>query len=411
MTPEFDDESLVAYLDGELSDEQTQLIDSQIASNVDLRQRINQLRMTWDLLEDLPVEPPSPRFAETTLEMAAISATVESPSLLNWLAQNAGRIVIFMLPMLFLGGYFSSQYSQLRADRQLLKDLPILVDLRSLANIDSIAWLEVLVDQPDLVQAFSEDELGLVGNGDVPIELNERRAWLAELADSDRGRLSVNLNEFQQRPPERQQELRKMVAEIYAAPKSKEKYLAALRAYESLLKEQNMTQRAELYDMPLEVRRAELSQLVSVHMAKQYAKAIPSEDAQAIRDWADTVTKRYLIFYNPDSLQSLLYEFKMHLPTTEIRMSDFEELASGLSDEAQAILGGLNSSEAYVYSLIDWVEAVAIPQEQTIERAGTEKLKDIYMNLPPTKQDEIDLLQPEQARAALRKLNKPRPPL
>jgi len=172
-----------------------------------------------------------------------------------------------------------------------------------------------------------------------------------------------------------------------------------------------MTQRAELYDMPLEGRRQELGHLVSVHMAKQYAKAIPSQDAQAIRDWADDITKKYFIGINADSLLSVLYEFKMKLPTTEISMTDFEDLASRLSDDAQAILGGLTSSEAYVYSLIDWVEAVAIPQEQSVERAGTEKLKDIYMNLPGPKQDEIDLLQPERARAALRKLNKPRPPL
>lgn len=408
MTSEFDDEALVAYLDGELSDEQTQLIDSQIASNADLRNRINQLRMTWDLLDELPVEPPSPRFAETTLEMAAVSATVETQSLWNWLAKNTSRIVIFILPLLFLGGFFSSKYSQSRADRQLLRDLPILVDLRSLTNIDSLEWLEVLVDQPDLTKAFADEELGLVGNGDVPIELSERRGWLEKLSDSDRGRLNANLAEFQQRPPERQKELRKMITEIYAAPKTKEKYLAALRAYESLLKEQNMTQRAELYDMPLENRRSELGHLVSLHMAKQYAKAIPSQDAQAIREWADDVTKKYLIGFNADSLQSILYEFKMKLPTTEITMADFEDLASRLSDDAQAILGGLSSSEAYVYSLIDWVEAVAIPPEQTAERAGTEKLKDIYLNLPGTKQDEIDLMQPEQARATLRKLNKPR---
>jgi len=411
MMTEFDDEALVAYLDGELSSEQTQLIDSQIASNAELRNRLNQLRMTWDLLEELPVEPPSPRFAETTLEMAAISATVETQSLWSWLSKNTGRIVIFILPLLFLGGYFSSQYSELRADRQLLRDLPILVDLRSLTNIDSLEWLDVVVAQPDLIQAFSDEELGLVGKGNIPIELVERRNWLEKLPDSDRGRLSANLAEFQQRPPERQKELRKMITEIYAAPQSKQKYLAALRAYESLLKEQNMTQRAELYDMPLEGRRQELGHLVSVHMAKQYAKAIPNQDAQAIRDWADDITKKYLIGINADSLLSVLYEFKMKLPTTEISMTDFEDLASRLSDDAQAILGGLTSSEAYVYSLIDWVEAVAIPQEQSVERAGTEKLKDIYMNLPGPKQDEIDLLQPERARAALRKLNKPRPPL
>ena len=411
MNSQFDDEALVAYLDGELAAEQVQLIDSQIATNPDLRNRINQLRMTWDMLDELPVEPPSPRFAETTLEMAAISTAAEPQSLWAQLAKNAGRIVVFLLPLLFLGGYFSSQYAQHRADRQLLRDLPILVDLRSLANIDSLEWLDVLVDQPDLVDAFAGEDLGLIGDGDIPIEINQRSAWLEKLDDADRGRLSANLSEFRQRTPERQTELRKIITKVYSEPKTKEKYLAALRAYELLLKEQNMTTRAELYDMPLEDRRSELGHIVSIHMANQFAKSISPADAQAVRDWADEITKRYLIAYNPDSLQSLLYEFKMKLSTTEITFSDFEDLASRLSDRAQAILGGLNSSDAYVYSLIDWIEAVAIPPEQSAERAGPEKLKDIYMNLSGPKQDEIDVLQPEQAKAALRKLNKPRSPL
>lgn len=411
MTTEFDDESLVAYLDGELTADLVQQIDTQIATNPDLRNRINQLRMTWDMLDELPAEPPNPRFAETTLEMAAIATATEPQSLWTKVTQNAGRSAVFLLPLLFLGGYFSTQYSQHRADRQLLRDLPILVDLRSFANIDSLEWLDTLVDQPDLVAAFAGADLGLVGDGEVPIELNKRSQWLEQLDDSDRGRLSANLAEFRQRTPERQSELRKIITKVYSETKTKEKYLAALRAYELLLKEQNMTQRAELYDMPLEDRRSELGHLVSLHMADEYRKSISAADAQAIRDWADEITKRYFIAYNPDSVQSLLYEFKMKLSTTEISLSDFEDLASRLSDKAQAILGGLNSSDAYVYSLIDWIEAVAIPPEQSTDRAGTEKLKDIYMNLSGPKQDEIDVLQPEQAKAALRKLNKPRSPL
>ncbi len=411
MTTEFDDEALVAYLDGELTDEQVQQIDTQIATNPDLRNRINQLRLTWDMLDELPVNQPSPRFAETTLEMAVIATSAEQDSLWTLFSKNAGRIIVFLLPLLFLGGYFSSQYAQLQADRQLLRDLPILVDLRSLANIDSLDWLDVLVDHPDLVTAFSGDDFGLVGDGDVPIELNVRRQWLEALPDTDRGRLSANLTEFRQRAPERQSELRKIITKVYSEPKTKKKYLAALRAYELLLKEQNMTQRAELYDMPLEDRRVELGHLVSIHMANDYAKSITREDALAIREWADEITKRYLIGINADSVQSVLWEFKMNLSTTQISLSDFEDLALRLSDKAQSILGGLNTSEAYVYSLIDWVEAVAIPPEQTSERTGSDKLKDIYMNLSGSLQDEIDVLQPEQAKAALRKLNKPRSPL
>jgi hypothetical protein len=225
MTSEFDDEVLVAYLDGELDAEQTQEINRQIVTHADLRDRINQLRMTWDMLGELPVDPPNPRFAETTLEMAALSSTVEPKSIFSRLFNNTGRVLLFAIPILFLSGFVFSRNSQSRAERQLLRDLPILVDWRSLSNIDSQEWLQILLDQPELIPAFKDDELSLVGEGELPIQLKERRDWVSRLEDAERRRLSDNLTEFRQRDPSRQAELRKFVESIYADPATKKKIL------------------------------------------------------------------------------------------------------------------------------------------------------------------------------------------
>jgi hypothetical protein len=406
---EFDDEALVAYLDGELDAEQTQKIDQQIATHPDLRDRIHQLRMTWDLLEELPVDPPSPRFAETTLEMAALSSAVQPKTTLSLLFNNPIRVVIVAIPLLFLGGFIVSRINQSRLERQLLRDLPILVDWRSLSNIDSLEWLEVLAGEPGLVTAFKDAELGLVGDGEVPIPLNGRRAWVKKLDDADRGRLSVSLREFQQRAPSRQAELRKIIESIYADPATKLKYLAAARSYELLLQKQSMTQRSSLFDLPLADRKSELLHLISTYMAEQFAKKIPPADATAIEGWAEKMQLKYTIVHGHyDALKDVNMDLHANLAGCEIRMSDFEELASGLSPEARNILHGLHSNEAYVDTLVYWIRALTYPNEASGERISTEKIKELYMKLSGSQQDQIDLLQSEQAKSSLRKLNKPR---
>lgn len=412
MTSEFDDEVLVSYLDGELDAQQTQEIDQQIATDTKLRERINQLRMTWDMLDELPVAPPSPRFAETTLEMAALSVPEDpqaSTKLAHWIFNNANRIFIFALPLLFLGGFVATRINQSRAERQLLRDLPILVDWRALSNIDSQEWLEVLVEQPDLVSAFNGTELGMVGGGEVPIQLNERRDWVTKLDDADRSRLNVNLSEFRQRDPARQSALRKIITKIYSDTTTKAKYLSAARCYELLLQKQSMTERSALYDLPIAERKNELLHLVSVHRSQQFAKEMPSTDASAIRDWAEDMQAKHLIVHGKnDALLDVDFDLYAN-PTCMINFQDFEDLAARMSPQAQNILSGLNSTNSYVDTLVYWIRALSIPKEVSGERIGAKELKETYMKLSGSQQDQVDLLPPQEAKALLRKLGKPRP--
>jgi hypothetical protein len=413
MASEFDDELLVAYLDGELDAAQTQQIDQQIATHAELRDRVNQLRMTWDMLDELPVAPPSPRFAETTLEMAALSSPEEPKSALkfaaHWLFNNASRIFIFVLPLLFLGGFFASRVGQSRVERQLLRDLPILVDWRALSNIDSQEWLDALVEQPDLVPAFNGTELGGVGDGNVPIPLNERRDWVAKLNDTDRARLTSNLTEFRQSEPTRQSVLRNVIEKVYADPAKKEKYLSAARCYELLLQKQSMTQRSTLYEMPLSERKSELTHLISVHRSQLFAKEMPPADATAIRRWAERMRSEYTILHGTESDALRLVDMDLLVnPVCRITYEDFEYLASEMSDEARSILGGLNGTNSKTDTLVYWIHALMVSNDASGDRIGPDKLRELYMNLSGSQQDQVDLLPPQEAKSLLLKLSKPR---
>ena len=59
------DEQLVAYLDGELDAESSRRIDELLATDAEVRRRLQEMERTWDLLDDLDTAPVGGQFAQT----------------------------------------------------------------------------------------------------------------------------------------------------------------------------------------------------------------------------------------------------------------------------------------------------------------------------------------------------------
>ena len=72
---ELDD--LVAYLDGELDHDSTQRIERRMGQDLAFRQRLQQMRRAWDLLDVLPRAQAGESFARTTVEIVALRASQE----------------------------------------------------------------------------------------------------------------------------------------------------------------------------------------------------------------------------------------------------------------------------------------------------------------------------------------------
>jgi anti-sigma factor RsiW len=71
---------LVAYLDGELDDSATQIIETKIATNPDVRAELDALKQAWGLLDFLPKASPSPNFTNRTLERLTLERVGASPT-------------------------------------------------------------------------------------------------------------------------------------------------------------------------------------------------------------------------------------------------------------------------------------------------------------------------------------------
>ncbi len=65
--PASDEHDLVAYLDGELDDAAAMQVEQQLATQPEVRQNVDRLARTWDLLDLLPSQKASAAFTQKTL--------------------------------------------------------------------------------------------------------------------------------------------------------------------------------------------------------------------------------------------------------------------------------------------------------------------------------------------------------
>lgn len=101
-------EQLSAYIDGELSPEETVVLEQRLAADEKLRKRLAGLKNNWGLLESLPRENVSSRFTASTVEMVAIRATannsLDTSTAIDWASRNPRWL--FILTAALLAGFF-----------------------------------------------------------------------------------------------------------------------------------------------------------------------------------------------------------------------------------------------------------------------------------------------------------------
>ncbi|MDG2409967.1 MAG: hypothetical protein P8M53_13240 [Pirellulales bacterium] len=101
-------EQLSAYIDGELSPEETIVLEQRLAADEKLRKRLAGLKNNWGLLESLPRENVSSRFTASTVEMVAIRATannsLDTSTAIGWASRNPRWL--FIIAAALLAGFF-----------------------------------------------------------------------------------------------------------------------------------------------------------------------------------------------------------------------------------------------------------------------------------------------------------------
>ncbi len=163
---ETDDESLVAYLDGELSRKEREKIEYRLVADDSLRGRLQSLQRTWDLLDWLPTPTVDEHSVETTLQLVVADLTQNggggSASDTAALAQkrpDAARkpvarfwsrtLLLMGVPLLVAAIIFSLvRWNQGRELRRQVADFPIALDMDAYRLSEKPGLIDDLIAAP-----------------------------------------------------------------------------------------------------------------------------------------------------------------------------------------------------------------------------------------------------------------------
>lgn len=308
------DEELVAYLDGELSEEQAKQVEQRLASDPQLRRRAILLKKTYDLLDYLPRPEASPDFTTRTLEKVppfcpssslsppsqgpcARPSVIAHPSTSDPLVLSPSSVTsqrtfvtfghpFFSYALLFfifvaaaaLGYTFTAkQFPSPRsshtpviepslADHRLIQMLPFYI------GVDDLAFLLRLAE-PDY---FGDDPLlGLVDNG------NGRRTPTTAEWEPPPASWEDLLNEYKRLPPSRQLALQELDRELFAQePADREYLLQILEAYAFWLSKLSEKQRNGILGAPDAAQRL---QKIRELREQQWLESLPTEQQKRLR--------------------------------------------------------------------------------------------------------------------------------
>jgi anti-sigma factor RsiW len=151
-------EQLVAYLDGELDNEAARDVERRLKQDPEYRRRLQQYQQSWDLLDELPHTDVDESFTQSTVAMAAVQAKEEVEQVETSQRQRKrifSTTICVATAAAFLVGFVFTRRTANRADRQLLRDLPVIEHLDEYRAADSLEFLRVLEQE----RLFAEEDI------------------------------------------------------------------------------------------------------------------------------------------------------------------------------------------------------------------------------------------------------------
>ena len=262
-------EEIVAYLDGELSPEESARVERRLASDESYRQQLQGVERAWKALDELPLPVVDDQFSRTTMQLAVQAAVAEVQEktaalpiqrrrtrLATWLTAAAAAAL----------GVLVVRLAWQNPERMLLADLPVIDNVDVYSQVDRPDFLRML--QTELGPQL--DDLGGrpgvtpegVDRMHAVTQVDLRDEWLSELSPAERTDLRAKYNRFRELPPEERKRLRELHEQIAAAPDADE-LQRAMFVYHEWLRDLPPARQFELRHMPAEDRVRTVGQWAS----------------------------------------------------------------------------------------------------------------------------------------------------
>jgi len=209
--PEVDmEQQLVAYLDGELDPEASRRVDELLATRPEVREVMQGLDRTWEILDELESPVPAANLTQSTIEMVTIAAAKEAEAQRAEAPRRRSRrwgaaaVVVLVAAVC---GYAVVGRAVPDRNQQFLRDLPILLrfDQYSRCQNDDLEFLRRLYESNLFDIADME---GMPDLGRLAMSSEDAQHCLDSCTADEKKQLAHHERQFNALPPERRDGIR-----------------------------------------------------------------------------------------------------------------------------------------------------------------------------------------------------------
>jgi len=217
-------ERIVAYLDGELSAEESAQVERQLATDEQFRQELQGAQRAWTALDELPMAHVDDEFSRTTMELVVSAARqdVEAKTIALPVQRRKRKTTTLLLAtMAVLLGALMFRVLWKNPNRQLLADLPVIQNVDIYSQFHTVQFLQQLHgrlgDDLPLDPAEREQIEAKFVEFQRVSATGKRAAWLESLSPNEQVTLRAKLNRFRDLSAQQQAQLRELHQEIETA--------------------------------------------------------------------------------------------------------------------------------------------------------------------------------------------------
>jgi hypothetical protein len=177
-------EEIVAYLDGELSAEESARVEQRLASDESYRRQLQSVERAWKALDELPQTVVDDRFSRTTMTMAVEAALAEVRELTRampvarrrrrWSTALAAAVAAAL-------GFLGVRLAWQSPDAELRADLPVIDNVDVYTQFEGPEFLRMLSGDLDELGGDAGEISGRLARLAAVSQPDSRDAWLRGL--------------------------------------------------------------------------------------------------------------------------------------------------------------------------------------------------------------------------------------
>ena len=424
------DEQLVAYLDGELDPESSRRIEELLATDAEVRRRLQEMERTWDLLDDLDAAPVGGQFTQSTLEMVAVAAQKDVDQSMAEAPRRRRRRALAATGALLVAvvlGFLAVVLLWPDPNQDLLHDLPVLENLDEYRQVENIEFLRLLANEG----LFSKENGETPGSVLAPSDesLAQRRQRIESMTPNGKEKLLRLQERFDTFGQDQQQRLRRLDEAIEESADALQ-LRRVMHRYCEWLKTLPSYSRAELAELEPASRIKSVKKQLEAEQKREGGKRPGGKDMEVLWKWMNEWATRHeaqLLEMLPQSQRDRLAKSSPQMrqrafiheiwqpwqaagagtPPPKMTADDWKWLRERLSPETCARLEPLSTTEQW-RMVAGWMRRQR-PAHGPLPPADDERLLNFFeKELKPEDRDWLLSLPGEQMQQELQRLYRTR---